>query len=129
MTTEEVIGSLEYSCAVAGAKLVLVMGHTRCGAVSATVVWSRDSHKSEDQTECEHLQGIVREIQHSNEIAPQPEEDLAAVIDEVARRNVVRTVQRICEQSQTLNRLKEEGRMIVVGAMYDVATGTIEFLP
>ncbi len=129
VTSEEVIGSLEYSCAVAGAKLILVMGHTRCGAVTATVAWSRDAQKSEDQIECEHLQGIVREIQHSNEIAPQPEEDLAAVVDEVARRNVARTVRLICEQSQTLNRLKEEGRTIVVGAMYDVATGTIEFLP
>ncbi len=129
VTTEEVIGSLEYSCAVAGAKLILVMGHTRCGAVGATVVWSRDTQKSQDQIVCEHLQGIVREIQHSNETAPQPDEVLAVYIDEVARRNVERTVLQICEQSQTLNRLKEEGRMNVVGAMYDVATGTIAFLP
>lgn len=126
VTSRKILGSIEYACAVAGAKLVLVMGHTRCGAVTAAVRLARSPGSAADATGCQHLDAIVRDLQESVEPA-EPSADGAA-IDAVARRNVARVVERVLRESQTLGRLAGEGRVAVVGAMYDVATGAVEFM-
>jgi carbonic anhydrase len=131
VTSRKVLGSIEYGCAVAGAKLVLVMGHTRCGAVTAAVDLVEAGQTAAEATGCEHLDHVVREVQPSIDPAacrgaegPTKE----ACVNAVARRNVARTVALLCDQSQTLARLVGEGRITIVGAMYDVVTGGIEFL-
>jgi carbonic anhydrase/SulP family sulfate permease len=135
VTTPEVFGSIEYACAVAGAKLVLVMGHTRCGAVGAAVALASSSASVAEATGCQHLDPIVRAIQESvGPASGQGGSALAAgekeaVVNTVARRNVARAVEQMRRESQTLERLVRDGRIAVVGAMYDVATGAIEFLP
>ncbi|HTN01632.1 MAG TPA: carbonic anhydrase, partial [Planctomycetaceae bacterium] len=128
-----VLGSMEYGCAVAGAKLILVMGHTRCGAVTAAVELACTHNNAELATGCQHLQPIVEDIQQSIEAATcdrvrsaNPTEK-NAVVDQVARRNVEREMARIVEESDTIRWLVEANRVAVVGAMYDVATGEIEF--
>jgi carbonic anhydrase/SulP family sulfate permease len=57
-----------------------------------------------------------------------PAEAKAAFVDEVARRNVQHSLRQVVEQSQTIRRLIDEGRIAVVGAMYDVGTGKIDYL-
>lgn len=134
LTTPEVLGSVEYACAVADAKLILVMGHTRCGAVTAAVNLAGSTTTSVQSLGCPNLDSIVREIQQSidgpschdiDELLPAAKESF---INNVARRHVSRAVEMLLQQSQTLNALVRAGRIMVVGAMYDVVTGDIEFL-
>ena len=134
VTSRKVLASAEYGCAVAGAKLILVMGHTRCGAVTAAVNLIGDVRTPAEATGCQHLDHIVNDIQQSTDpIACRGAKELPAAekqsfVDAVARRNVLRVVERMRKQSQTLDGLVREGRIAIVGAMYDVVTGEIEFL-
>jgi carbonic anhydrase/SulP family sulfate permease len=133
ITSRKVLGSVEYGCAVAGAKLVLVLGHTRCGAVTAAV----DLFHSGDveATGCQHLEPIVRDIQKSIDPHECQGIDLLSAlekesfVDAVACRNVSRVVEAIQQQSETLDGLVRERRIAVIGAVYDVVSGNIEFLP
>jgi len=134
VTSRKILASVEYGCAVAGAKLVLVMGHTRCGAVTAAVNLICESRTAAEVTGCQHLDHIVSDIQQSTDVdacrgiqeLPADEQDL--FIDAVARRNVARVVGQMLTQSDTLAALVREGRIAIIGAMYDVVTGQIEFL-
>jgi carbonic anhydrase len=134
ITSDKVLGSLEYSCAVAGAKLILVMGHTRCGAVTAAVNFACSSESAGQATGCDHLDHIVSDIQQSVDlktcasIGSMSPDEKQSYVDTVARRNVLTTIQTILKQSEALSRLVREGRIAIVAGMYDVATGKIEFL-
>jgi carbonic anhydrase/SulP family sulfate permease len=134
ITSPKVLGSIEYACAVAGAKLILVMGHTRCGAVTAAVNFLGASQSANQITGCEHLQAILDDIQLSTDPATSRKLDqLSAtsreeLIDQVARQNVLRVVNELQSQSLTLHRLVAEGRIAIVGTLYNVATGEIDFL-
>jgi carbonic anhydrase/SulP family sulfate permease len=135
VTSRKVIASVEYSCAVAGAKLILVMGHTRCGAVTAAVDLITSTKSAAEESGCQHLEHIIDDIQLS--LDPQECRGLKQLsasakqsfVDAAARRNVSHTVENILQQSQTVSRLVRDGRIAIVGAMYDVVTGDIEFLP
>ncbi len=130
---EKVLGSLEYGCAVAGAKLIVVMGHTRCGAVTASVDLKFSGKAAKEATGCEHLDVIVDEIQKSVDIndaeafAKADRVTKQIMVDEVARRNVAQSVALLPHASSTLQRLIDAKRIAVVGAMYDISTGEIQF--
>ncbi|MEJ7594524.1 MAG: carbonic anhydrase family protein [Planctomycetaceae bacterium] len=132
--SRKVLGSMEYGCAVAGAKLIVVIGHTQCGAVTAAVDLSESQQNAEQATGCQNLQAIVDEIRLA--IDPQAFQCLdnraglekTAFVNDVARRNVVKTIERIRQESRTLHRLVDDGSIGLVGAMYDVVTGNIEFI-
>ena len=139
VVSREVLGSVEYGCAVAGARLVLVMGHTRCGAVTAALDLAAAAGPTAGApaaraTDCRHLDAVVGEIGRSicpadrDGVARLAADEKAALVDAVARRNVSRAVETALRESETLDRLVGEGRIAIVGAMYDVATGGIEFL-
>jgi carbonic anhydrase/SulP family sulfate permease len=119
---------------VAGAKLILVIGHTRCGAVSAAVKFLGAHLTAAEATGCQHLDAILNEIQRSadgitSQTSSEPSSTEAlAIVDAVARNNVLRVAKEIRRQSRTLDGLVQERRLAIVGAMYDVVTGGIEFL-
>ncbi len=132
-TSPKILGSIEYACAVAGAKLVLVLGHTRCGAVTAAVKFAISGADVSEATGCEHLEEVVRDIQ----LSIRPEEltahkrsaDLSTdFVEAIARRNVSQSVSALLERSSALRKLVAEGRLAIVGAMYDVTRGEIEFM-
>jgi len=131
VTSREEIGSVEYGCAVAGAKLVVVMGHTRCGAVGAAV----DAVCPPAAAGAEHFGTIVEDLRESVDpaacvvVTSRPGEEKAAFVDEVSRRNVGRVVDTLLRESPTLAGLVRAGGVSLVGAMYDVATGNLDFLP
>ncbi len=132
VTGHKIVGSVEYACAVAGSKLVLVLGHTRCGAVTAAVNLHEQGKTPEAATGCQNLAGIVGDIQQSlvARVAGadgQPPADREAFVNEIARRNVHRSVEVLLSESDTLAGLVREGKLAVVGAMYNVTTGAIEF--
>jgi carbonic anhydrase len=134
VTSQKVLGSMEYSCAVAGAKLILVMGHTRCGAVGAAVKFACLPETAGQATGCQHLDSVVNDIQRSidlescQHVIEMTADDRQSYVDTVARRNVLTSIQSIIQQSDTLSKLVREGRVAVVGGMYDVSTGEIQFL-
>jgi carbonic anhydrase/SulP family sulfate permease len=119
---------------VAGAKLVVVMGHTHCGAVAAAVDLFVSGETAVEATGCRHLSYIIDEIQQSidrnssEKIRRMTSAEREAFADTVAGRNVVRAVQLMLQQSRTLSDLQQARRVVFVAAMYNIVTGEIEFL-
>jgi carbonic anhydrase/SulP family sulfate permease len=134
VTSRKILASAEYGSAVAGAKLILVMGHTRCGAVTAAVKLLCSTRTAAEATGCENFDHIVKDIQQSVDqttcqtILKRPSAEAELFVDEVARRNVLRVVESMCEQSETLDTLVRKQQIAIVGAMYDVGTGALEIL-
>jgi carbonic anhydrase/SulP family sulfate permease len=128
------IGSLEFACGVAGAKLLMVLGHTSCGAVKASVELKVAGKTAVEATGCDHLDELVGIIQGS--IDPSQLKDFSnwaddkkkAFVDDVARKNVLNTMNYIREKSRILDRLVREDKVMMVGAIYDVKTGKVDFL-
>jgi len=128
---EKVLGSLEYACAVANSKLILVLGHTRCGAVSAAVDFKIRGKTALEVTGCNHLDALISEIQQSIPLVANshtPTTVTPEFIDLVVEANVRRTIQKIREQSLTLRRLEHEGRIAIVGGIYDIQSGAVRFI-
>lgn len=128
------LGSIEYGVGVAGVKLVLVLGHTRCGAVKSSVELLAANKDVKQATGCSHLEAIIHEVEqstdkeackHSSEMSSADQE---AFVDEVAKQNVLRTVHEIIERSESIREAMDAGRVMVVGALYDVKSGEMEFL-
>ena len=127
------LASIEYGVAVTGIKLVLVLGHTRCGAVTSSVDLISRHQDVTQATGCTHLWSIVSEIEpslHADEagrfqsLTPEEKEVL---VNGVAKRNVLRTVEEIIRQSESIRRAVEQDQVLVVGALYDVGSGEIDF--
>jgi carbonic anhydrase len=126
---EKVLGSVEYAAAAAGVKLVVVMGHTRCGAVKATVQACVEGVPP-SLKDFPHIVKLVEKIRPAVEPeGPRPDWHDEAVLDRVTRRNVVNTIAHILEHSPGLEGLVREGRLAIVGAVYDLKTGAVEFFP
>lgn len=130
----KILGSAEYACAVAGAKLIVVLGHTRCGAVNAAIQFSCSEQRASQVTGCQHLDYILQDIRssidlersrHFDRLDPAAKELFA---NEVSRKNVVSSVTQLVHESETLSRLVKAGTIAVIGAMYDVTSGQVDFL-
>ena len=132
--SRKVLGSVEYGCAIAGAKLVLVMGHTRCGAVNAAIDFVGSGENAGAATGCQHLRYIIEEIQYSIDSEPSERiqqmsaEEKEVFADTVAHRNVTRSIRTMLQRSRTLSDLQRDDRVVFVAGMYNVATGDMEFL-
>ncbi|TWU01515.1 SulP family inorganic anion transporter [Neorhodopirellula pilleata] len=128
------LGSVEYAVGVAGVKLVVVLGHTRCGAVTSSVQLVSTGQNAKDATGCDHLQSIINEIAPSvvdlpsTPISELPAAEAESYIDEVALRNVLHTAEQIVTRSEVIRTAVSEDRLKVVGAVYDVKTGKVDFL-
>ncbi len=122
---EDILGSLEFACAAAGAKLVVVLGHSKCGAIQGAC----------DRVELGHLTGLLKKIHPAIEtVTAQRSPDKGVAADEgfiqaVAQENVRLAVDGVSERSSVLREMKESGQIDVVGAVYDVTSGRVEFVP
>lgn len=131
---EKELGSMEYACAISGAKLILVMGHTRCGAVTTAVDLAVSGKKAVDTTGCEHIDYLIDEIQKvvdpsiRDKARSWSSDEKLICVDQIARKNVLRTMQVVKERSKTLRRLVDEERIKIAGCLYDISTGKIELL-
>ena len=131
---EKVLGSMEFACAIAGSRLVLVMGHTSCGAVKAAVELFETGKTASKATGCEHLDALVNEIQKSIEPGTKPHGDWVTpetkrvFVDDVAARNVATTIAYIRSASRTLRELEAAGKIAILGSMYDIKTGRVTYL-
>ncbi|MEZ6151343.1 MAG: SulP family inorganic anion transporter [Pirellulaceae bacterium] len=128
------LGSLEFAIGVAGVKLIVVLGHTRCGAVTSAVQLISEGRSAHAATGCQHLQAIVDEIAPSvNEhwsgwLETLTKDEFEQEVDQVAARNVMNTAKQILSRSEVIRNGVYQGRVKVVGALYDVKTGYIQFL-
>ncbi len=114
IVNEDILGSLEYACKVAGSKLILVLGHTACGAVTAAC----------KQVELGNITALLSKITP----AVNSFGNTSPEVDEVARQNVQLNIQRIKEESEILSEMESTGEIQIRGAMYDVATGNVTLL-
>jgi carbonic anhydrase/SulP family sulfate permease len=126
------LGSMEFACKAAGAKLIVVLGHTRCGAVKATCDFVHQGVDAAAATGMTNLGSITSAISDAVRMEKATKGDRtgknAAFVDGVAAINVHNTMLRIEQESPTLKKLMEDGAIGIVGAMYDVATGRVRFL-
>lgn len=130
-----IIGSIEYACHVAGAKLILIMGHSRCGAITAAVDRAFSPGTDGGENNCQHIDSIMQAIQPSIEpfllqgieiSSPNAKDDLIGC---VSRANVIRVAQLLRSESGIVAALEKQGKLSVAGAFYDVTSGSLEFLP
>jgi carbonic anhydrase len=118
---EDIMGSMEFACKAAGAKVVLVMGHTACGAIKGAI----------DDVKLGNLTALLAKIRPAVEATQYSGERTAknyAFVDSVARKNVELTIAKIREQSPVLRELESSGSIKIAGSMYNLETGTVEFL-
>ena len=121
---DDILGSLEFACHLAGAKIIVVLGHSKCGAIYGAC----------DGVELGHLTGMLAKIKSAVAAVPHPIDPAERTsqnpkfVDAVARENVRRQVAAIPERSEVLRNLRNAGRIDVVGGLYDIATGKVEFL-
>ncbi len=119
IVNEDILGSLEFAHKVAGAKLLVVMGHTSCGAIKGAC----------DSVELGNLTGLLGKIKPA--VAKVPAEVLerssknAAFVEMVAENNVHLTVQTIRDKSPILREMEQKGEIMIVGAMYNIQTGKV----
>ncbi len=117
IVNEDILGSLEYSCKVAGSKLVLVLGHTRCGAVTSAC----------KHVELGNITPLLDKIQPA--VGSVVKGDLTPeLIEEVAVKNVENSIEQIRKDSPILKEMEDNGEIVIAGAIYDVVTGAVEFL-
>jgi carbonic anhydrase/SulP family sulfate permease len=131
IASKENLGSMEYGCAVSGAKLLLVLGHTRCGAVTATIDQIANGTDAAQAGPLENLAAITGRIAKSVNAEVETSTDRNGSNEVFVRRvtvlNVRRTMEEIVEKSDALRNLINEERILLAGGIYDVATGEVEF--
>ena len=121
IANDDLIGSLEFACAAAGAKVVLVLGHTACGAVKGAI----------DNVELGHLTGLLEKIKPAvpaTTFTGERTSKNAAFVDAVATTNVHQTVEDLRARSSILAGLEKDGKLKIVPSMYHLVGGRVEFL-
>lgn len=125
------LGSLEYACVVAGAKVIVVLGHSNNEAVRIAIESLVDPDAAPDG-ECPNLGSILSDIQHSVNIDWRADwkdlspEDRTRRVDQASRAHVRRTMRRILELSASIAELQRNGKLKLVGGMYDLRSGEVE---
>jgi carbonic anhydrase len=120
VVNEDVLGSMEFACQVAGSKLIVVLGHSKCGAVKGAC----------EHVHLGHLTGLLNKISpavHDVERAGGAELPAADFVERVAVENTRQQMRAILERSPILEHLFREGRIGIVGGMYSVETGEVTF--
>jgi carbonic anhydrase len=121
IVNDDLLGSLEFACAAAGARAVVVMGHTACGAIKGAI----------DGVELGHLSALLGKIRPAvaaTEYTGDRSSKNAEFVDAVARTNVMRTAQDVRQRSGVLAGLEKDGKIRIVGSMYHLVGGRVEFL-
>ncbi|OCZ55812.1 bifunctional SulP family inorganic anion transporter/carbonic anhydrase [Acinetobacter seifertii] len=128
---QKVLGSLEFACQAKGSKVILVLGHTDCGAVTSACQLRLQQKQVSDVKEMPHIQYVLGPLMRSVESVydiMQPREVNKAFINQVTAMNVHYNIQYIINNSTVLKDLLDRGEIAIIGAIYDVKTGHVEFL-
>jgi carbonic anhydrase len=120
VANDDILGSMEFACKVSGAKVVLVMGHTACGAIKGAI----------DNAELGNLTGLLAKIKPAVAATPYIGERTAknyGFVDAVARKNVEMTIANIRKDSPVLAEMESKSEIKIAGAMYNLETGVVDF--
>jgi carbonic anhydrase len=121
VVNDDMLGSMEFGCAASGAKVILVVGHTACGAVKGAI----------DDVVLGNLTGLLARIKPAIAATTYDGEKSSknyAYVDAVAATNVALTMAEIRQRSRILADLEKKGSISIAGAIYDLATGKVNFL-
>jgi len=119
----DILGSMEFACKLAGTKLIVVLGHTACGAVKGAC----------DDARLGNLTGMLAKIKPAVKAVTEPKDPSvrnsknSEFVDNVAAKNVQLTIDRILEESDVLAEMQNNGEIKIIGAMYDINTGAVNF--
>ena len=119
----DILGSMEFACKLAGTKLIVVLGHTSCGAVKGAC----------DDAKLGNLTGMLAKIKPAVKAVVEPQDKSlrnssnSDFVDNVSEKNVHLTIERIIEESDVLANMQNNGEIMIVGAMYDINTGAVNF--
>jgi len=120
---EDILGSMEFGCKLAGTKLIVVLGHTSCGAIKGAC----------DKAEMGNLTKLIEKITPAVNAVKEPKEENLRTssnldfVDSVAEKNVLLTIKRIHNESPILKEMEDNGEIKIVGAMYDINSGSVNF--
>jgi carbonic anhydrase len=120
IANDDLLGSMEFACAVAGAKVVLVMGHTACGAIKGAI----------DGAQLGNLTGLLNKIKPAvgaTHYEGERSSKNGEFVDEVAKTNVRLTIDEIRKRSDVLADLEKDGKIKIIGSMYRLASGRVDF--
>ncbi|WP_341228599.1 carbonic anhydrase family protein [uncultured Arcticibacterium sp.] len=119
----DILGSMEFACKLAGTKLIVVLGHTACGAVKGAC----------DDAKLGNLTGMLAKIKPAVDAITEPKDPSIRnsknmeFVDNVSAKNVQLTIEKITKDSPVLAEMEKNGEIKIVGAMYDINTGAVEF--
>jgi len=120
---EDILGSMEFGCKVAGSKIIVVLGHTKCGAIKGAC----------DHVEMGNLTALLTKIRPAVDEETLTKEKRnssnSVFVENVAEINIKRTVRSITERSPILKEMIESGAIGIVGGIHDIATGIVTFYP
>lgn len=120
---EDILGSMEFACKLAGTKLIVVLGHTSCGAVKGAC----------DHAEMGNLTKLIQKITPAVNAVTEPKDESLRnsknldFVDTVSKKNVELTIERIHKESPILDDMEKNGEIRIIGAMYNITTGAVEF--
>ena len=120
---KDILGSMEFASKLAGTKLIVVLGHTACGAVKGAC----------DDAKLGNLTGMLAKIKPAVNAVAEPSDvglrnsSNSEFVDNVSAKNVQLTIGRIMEESEVLAEMQENGEINIIGAMYDINTGAVNF--
>jgi len=118
VVNEDVLGSLEYACKVAGSKLVLVMGHTKCGAVTAAC----------ENVELGNITSLLAKIKPAIALSENNSSSGAISVENVSVKNVGISIETLRKESPILAEMEQQGLIQIAGAIYDVASGIVSVI-
>lgn len=120
VVNDDIVGSMEYACKVVGSKLLVVLGHTRCGAIKGAC----------DNVEMGNLTGLLNKIRPAIDKTDHYGEDIHNVLysEKVAYANVLNSMDEILEKSPIIREMFSEGQIGIVGGMYSVENGRVHFI-
>lgn len=120
---EDILGSMEFACKVAGSKIIVVLGHTKCGAVKGAC----------DHIEMGNLTALLNKIRPAVDDETLTKENRnsnnSVFVENVSTINVKRTVKSIMQRSTILKEMIESGQIGIVGGTHDISTGEVTFYP
>lgn len=117
---EEILGGLEFSCKVMGAKLIVVLGHTNCGAIKGAC----------DNVELGNLTALLNKIKPAVDVTKSEGERNSKnqkFVEHVSENNVLLTIQYIKDKSPVLKEMLDKGEIGIIGGMYNLETGVVKF--
>jgi len=120
---DDILGSMEFACKASGAKLIAVVGHSNCGAVKGAI----------DDVQLGNLTGLLTKIKPAMDAVPQDVQPRTtknySFVNQVSEANVKLVMKEIRERSPILREMLDQGQIGLVGGMYDLSTGKVEFYP